>query len=49
MPTYYELRVDEDAVPYADGEAVVVFIDLRLHKPARMPEDIRQRLLDSKA
>ncbi len=49
VPTYYELRVDEDAVPYADGEAVVVFIDLRLHKPARMPEDIRQRLLDSKA
>ena len=48
VPTYYELRVDEDAVPYADGEAVVVFIDLRLHKPARMPEDIRQRLLDSK-
>ena len=49
VPTYYELRVGEDATPCADGEAVVVFIDLKLQKPARMPEDIRQRLLDSKA
>jgi acyl-CoA thioester hydrolase len=53
VPTYYELRVirgkKRDAVPYADGEAVVVFIDLKLQKPARMPEDIRQRLLESKA
>jgi len=47
VPTYYQLRVDDDAVPYADGEAVVVFIDLKLQKPARMPEDIRQRLLES--
>ena len=49
VPTYYELRVGDDAVPYADGEAVVVFIDLKLQKPSRMPEDIRQRLLESKA
>ena len=49
VPTYYELRVGNDATPYADGEAVVVFIDLKLQKPARMPEDIRQRLLESKA
>ena len=53
VPTYYELRIirgkTRDAVPYADGEAVVVFIDLKLQKPARMPEDIRQRLLASKA
>jgi acyl-CoA thioester hydrolase len=50
VPTYYELRVIRgkmrDAVPYADGEAVVVFIDLKLQKPARMPDDIRQRLLE---
>ena len=49
VPTYYELRVGKDATPYADGEAVVVFIDLKLQKPARMPEDIRHRLLESKA
>jgi len=47
VPTYYELRVGNDAAPYADGEAVVVFIDLKLQKPARMPDDIRQRLLES--
>ena len=49
VPTYYELRVGDVPMPYADGEAVVVFIDLKLQKPARMPEDIRQRLLASKA
>jgi acyl-CoA thioester hydrolase len=47
VPTYYELRVDGDATPYADGAAVVVFIDLKQQKPARIPEDIRQRLLES--
>ncbi len=42
--TYYELRVDEEAEPYADGAAVVVFIDMRKQKPIRIPEAIRDRL-----
>jgi acyl-CoA thioester hydrolase len=39
--TYYELRVDNDAEPYADGAAVVVFIDMHKQKPIRIPEAIR--------
>src|SRR5712691_2436676 len=39
--TYYELRVDNDAEPYADGAAVVVFIDMQKQKPIRIPEAIR--------
>jgi len=46
-PTFYELRVDGDPVPYADGAAVVVFVDMKTQKPARIPEGIRQRLLES--
>jgi acyl-CoA thioester hydrolase len=46
-PTFYELRVDADPVPYADGAAVVVFVDMKTQKPARIPEAIRQRLLES--
>ena len=49
VPTYYELRVDRDPVPYADGAAVVVFIDMKTQKPARIPEDIRNRLLTAAA
>ena len=44
VPTYYELRVDEDPVPYADGAAVVVFIDMQSQKSKRIPEGIRARL-----
>jgi len=44
VPTYYELRVDEDPEPYADGAAVVVFVDMAKQKPVRIPEDIRARL-----
>ena len=44
VPTYYELRVDQDPVPYADGAAVVVFIDMQSQKSKRIPEDIRARL-----
>jgi acyl-CoA thioester hydrolase len=44
VPTTYELRVDDDPVPYADGAAVVVFIDMRTQKSKRIPEDIRARL-----
>ena len=42
VPTYYELIVDEEL--YADGAAVVVFIDMATQKPMRIPPDIRSRL-----
>ncbi len=44
VPTYYEMRVDADPAPYADGGAVVVFIGAQSQKPVRIPEEIRQRL-----
>ena len=44
VPTWYELRVDADPEPYADGAAVVVFIDMKSQKSKRIPEDIRARL-----
>ena len=44
VPTTYELRVDADPVPYADGAAVVVFIDMQTQKSRRIPEAIRARL-----
>jgi acyl-CoA thioester hydrolase len=47
VPTFYELRVDADPLVYADGAAVVVFVDMKTQKPARIPEGIRQRLLES--
>ena len=49
VPTFYELRVDGEATPYAEGAAVVVFIDMQQQKPARIPEGIRDRLLNAKA
>jgi acyl-CoA thioester hydrolase len=42
VPTYYELMMDEEL--YADGAAVVVFIDMATQKPMRIPPDIRERL-----
>ena len=42
VPTYYELRVEEDL--YAEGTATVVFIDLQAQKPMRIPERIRSLL-----
>jgi acyl-CoA thioester hydrolase len=48
VPTFYEMRVDADPVPYADGAAVVVFVDMKMQKPARIPERIRERLLAAK-
>jgi acyl-CoA thioester hydrolase len=42
VPTYYELRVDEEL--YADGEATVVFIDMQKQKPIRIPQNIREAL-----
>ncbi len=44
VSTYYEMRVDEDPEPYADGAAVVVFIDMQTQKPLRIPEEIRSLL-----
>jgi acyl-CoA thioester hydrolase len=42
VPTYYELRVDEEL--HADGEATVVFIDMQMQKPIRIPQNIREAL-----
>jgi acyl-CoA thioester hydrolase len=47
VPTFYELRVDNDPEPYADGAAVVVFVDMKTQKPARIPDGIRGRLLEA--
>jgi len=44
VPTFYELRVDADPEPYADGAAVVVFVDMKTQKSRRMPDEIRARL-----
>ena len=40
--TVYELILDETL--YADGAAVVVFIDMKSQKPVRIPEGIRSLL-----
>jgi acyl-CoA thioester hydrolase len=42
VPTYYELTMDNHV--YADGEAMVVFIDMEKQKPVRIPERIRSLL-----
>ena len=44
VATYYELRLDEDPEPYADGAAVVVFLDVASQKPMRIPEKLRERM-----
>jgi acyl-CoA thioester hydrolase len=49
VPTTYELRVDADPVPYADGAATVVFIDMQSQKSKRIPESIRARLAQAEA
>jgi acyl-CoA thioester hydrolase len=49
VATHYELRVDADPVPYADGAAVVVFVNMKSQKAARIPQGIRERLLLAKA
>jgi acyl-CoA thioester hydrolase len=49
VPTFYELRVDADPLPCADGAAVVVFVDMKTQKPARIRDGIRERLLHAKA
>ena len=47
VPTYYELRVDQESTVYADGEATVVFIDLQTQKPTRIPDEIRDLLKEA--
>jgi acyl-CoA thioester hydrolase len=42
VPTFYELRMGDTL--YADGAAVVVFIDMKSQKPVRIPERIRSLL-----
>ena len=39
MPTYYELFVGSEL--YADGAAMVVFVDPDKQKPMRIPERVR--------
>jgi acyl-CoA thioester hydrolase len=42
VATYYELLVDSEL--FADGAAVVVFIDMKTQKAKRIPEEIRALL-----
>src|SRR5688500_19845851 len=42
VPTFYELNVQDEL--YADGAAVVVFIDMQSQKPVRIPQRIRSLL-----
>ena len=44
VPTFYELRVEGNPEPYADGAAVVVFIDMKTQRSKRIPPEIRARL-----
>jgi len=44
VPTYYEMHLEGDRHLYADGAAVVVFIDKAKQRPLRIPEGIRARL-----
>jgi acyl-CoA thioester hydrolase len=42
VPTFYELSVENEI--YADGAAVVVFVDAQKQKPIRIPDAIRELL-----
>jgi len=42
VATYYELVMNGEM--YADGAAMVVFIDMEKQKPVRIPENIRTQL-----
>jgi acyl-CoA thioester hydrolase len=44
VPTYYELRLDDDPDPYADGAATVVFVDVESQKPIRIPDKLRESM-----
>ncbi len=47
VPTFYELHLEGDRHLYADGAAVVVFVDRKAQKPVRIPEAIRERLREA--
>jgi acyl-CoA thioester hydrolase len=47
VSTQYELRVDADPQPYADGAALVVFVDMKRQRSTRIPDGIRGRLLNA--
>ncbi|MBV8030218.1 MAG: acyl-CoA thioesterase [Betaproteobacteria bacterium] len=44
VPTFYELILAQSQLLHADGEATVVFIDMKTQKPARIPQRIRELL-----
>ena len=43
--TSYEMHIEGDGQLYADGTAMVVFIDIAKQKPRRIPDLVRERLL----
>ena len=43
--TSYEMHLEGDRHLYADGAAMVVFVDMAKQKPVRIPDSIRERLL----
>ena len=45
VPTFYELSIEDQI--YADGAATVVFIDMQLQKPVRIPQAIRGLLTEA--
>jgi len=47
--TSYEMHIEGDRHLYADGAAMVVFIDVAKQKPVRIPDSIRERLLNAAA
>ena len=49
IPTFYEMRVDDDPKPYADGSAVVVCIDTLRNKAVRIPPALRAKLAPQEA
>jgi acyl-CoA thioester hydrolase len=44
VPTFYEMHLEGEERLYADGAAMVVFIDLEKQKPVRIPDMVRERL-----
>jgi len=47
--TSYEMHLEGDRHLYADGAAMVVFVDMAKQKPVRIPDSIRERLLHAAA
>jgi len=47
VPTYYELRINEENTVYADGEATVVFVNMHSQKPIRIPDENRGLLKEA--